>query len=65
MVITKIKEYSLTNKCLQRITIKGSQTSPRMSGNLWRFAIRGGLIRGLVPRDLWDENIANLVISIG
>ena len=32
---------------IPRIILKGSQLSSRIFGNLARFAIRGGLIRGL------------------
>ena len=37
----------IERKYLPRITLKGSQSSPRISGNLSQFAIRVGLIRGL------------------
>ena len=38
---------SLNEKHLPQIILKGSRFSRRISGNFSRFAIRGGLIRGL------------------
>ena len=37
----------MNKKYLPRIYLKGSQSSPRILGNLSRFAICGGIIRGL------------------
>ena len=41
------KKNSLKEKHLPQIILKGSRFSRRISGYLSRFAIRGGLIRGL------------------
>ena len=39
--------YSRKEKYLPQITLKSSQSSPRIPGNLFRFAIYGGLTRAL------------------
>ena len=46
MVIKKyIKEYSMKEKYLLQITLKGSQSSQWISENLSQFMIHGGLIQ--------------------
>ena len=47
MVIERLKltyKRVLKEKYVPQITLKGLQSSPRICGNLLRFAIRNGLI---------------------
>ena len=60
MVIKKyIKKHSLKEKYLPQITLKGSQSSPQISGNSSQFAICHGLIPGLLLHELLSSSEQN------
>ena len=59
MVIKKyIKEYSMKEKYLLQITLKGSQSSQWISENLSQFMIHGGLIQVSKKKKVVSDNMS-------
>ena len=59
MVIKKyIKEYSMKEKYLLQITLKGSQSSQWISENLSQFMIHGGLIQVSEKKKVVSDNMS-------